>query len=267
MAIEGSRDLVLAQGSQAFILDETKGNVSSLVGPYKYSLSNNDKAVVWDSQTRQFVQTRSPEEAVTPLVLAEQNQYIVLANPAAQNVHPKSGTSNQPPDLEFGRQVIIPGPLTFALWPGQEAEVIAAHTLRTNQYIVVRVVNDAEASANWRSAVLKPQAQSGSEASQPDEDAAAAIAAPRSFVNGQLLIIRGTDVSFFIPPTGVEVVKDETGKYVRDAVTLEQKQYCILLGENGEKRFVPGPAVLPDALGYELIITPRHSSSSDADVV
>ena len=32
---------------------------------------------------------------------------------------------------------------------------------------------------------------------------------------GNLLVIRGTVVSFYIPPTGIEVVPDEKGNYVR----------------------------------------------------
>jgi major vault protein len=61
---------------------------------------------------------------------------------------------------------------------------------------------------------------------------------------GKLLIIKGTDVSFYIPPTGIEVVPDKNGKYVRDAVTLERLEYCILLDENGDKRYVRGPDVV-----------------------
>jgi major vault protein len=69
---------------------------------------------------------------------------------------------------------------------------------------------------------------------------------------GELLIIKGTDVSFYIPPTGIEVVaegdltsnKERTYRFVRDAVTLERLEYCILLDEDGNKRFVRGPAVV-----------------------
>ena len=61
---------------------------------------------------------------------------------------------------------------------------------------------------------------------------------------GQLLVIKGTDVSFYIPPTGVEVVPDSKGNYVRDAVTLETLEYCILLNEDGNKRFLRGPDVV-----------------------
>jgi hypothetical protein len=42
----------------------------------------------------------------------------------------------------------------------------------------------------------------------------------------------------------VEVVRDAADEYVRDAVTLERLEYCILLDENGNKRFIQGPAVV-----------------------
>jgi major vault protein len=74
--------------------------------------------------------------------------------------------------------------------------------------------------------------------------AAAPILAGAHLAMGNLLVIRGTDVSFYIPPTGVEVVPDEAGSYVREAVTLERLDYCILLDENGDKTFLRGPAVV-----------------------
>jgi major vault protein len=61
---------------------------------------------------------------------------------------------------------------------------------------------------------------------------------------GQLMLIRGTEVSFYMPPTGIEVVPDETNQFVRSAVTLERLEYCILLDEGGNKRYVRGPAVV-----------------------
>jgi major vault protein len=67
---------------------------------------------------------------------------------------------------------------------------------------------------------------------------------PVSLTLGQLLVIRGTEISFYIPPTGIEVVPESGEKYVRKAVTLERLEYCILLDENGNKRFVQGPAVV-----------------------
>ena len=73
---------------------------------------------------------------------------------------------------------------------------------------------------------------------------------------GKQLIIKGTEVSFYIPPTGIEVLseigaskdaevsKAADGNFVRKAVTLERLEYCILLDEDGNKRYVKGPAVV-----------------------
>jgi major vault protein len=66
-------------------------------------------------------------------------------------------------------------------------------------------------------------------------------------VMGKLFIIRGTEVSFYIPPTGVEIVTEkwEGGeRYAREAVTLERLEYCLLLDQNGTKRYVHGPDVV-----------------------
>ena len=61
---------------------------------------------------------------------------------------------------------------------------------------------------------------------------------------GKMLIIKGNAVSFYIPPTGIEVVRDDNGNYVREAVTLERLEYCILLDEDGNKSYIHGPAVV-----------------------
>ena len=52
---------------------------------------------------------------------------------------------------------------------------------------------------------------------------------------GQLLVIKGTEVSFYVPPTGIEVIPlgGKGGDYARDAVTLERLEYAILKDEDG----------------------------------
>ncbi|MFN0252629.1 MAG: hypothetical protein ACKV2T_37480, partial [Kofleriaceae bacterium] len=72
---------------------------------------------------------------------------------------------------------------------------------------------------------------------------AAVSSAPQDLTVGKQLIIRGTEVSFYIPPTGIEVVRDgET--YAREALTLERLEYSILVDENGKKRYEVGPQVV-----------------------
>jgi major vault protein len=232
MANEGrDRDMVLAPGEYAYVLDTTKGLVNTVVGPNKISMSNTDQPVVWDTKTKRFKRVDA-ESAIQLNSIAPEGFYIALYNPAEKP--PQSGTISTSVPLQVGHRVNLPGPVDRALWPGQMAEVIRGHHLRSNQYVLAQVYNDVAASTNWPTAVVKP-AISGTPEPQ--------ITAPKQFTPGQLLIIKGTEVAFFIPPTGVKVV-DDNGNFVREAVTLERLEYCILLDENGNKRFVQGPDVV-----------------------
>ena len=241
MAENRERDLVLAPNEYAFISDQTKGNVITYVGPYKTSMANTDKPVVFNKISKRF-EICNLEEAIQPFVTAPEGWYIVLKNPAKENTQPQVGTSNSLISLEIGRKVNLPGPRFFSLWPGQMAEVTAGHHLRSNEYLIVRVYEEAQARQNWSKAVITPQKSSG----ENDEEIKAddEPVNPATLTMGQHIIIKGTDVSFYIPPTGVEVEKNEDGEYVRKAVTLERLEYCILLDEDGNKRYIQGPAVV-----------------------
>jgi hypothetical protein len=142
------------------------------------------------------------------------------------------------PDLEVGRKINITGPCSFPLWPGQMVKLVPGHHLRSNQYLLVRVYNEDEARKHWGQAVIKPASAEGADPTQP------IARAPAELTVGKLFIIKGTDVSFYIPPTGVGVVPDEHGSYVRDALTLERLEYCILVEQNGKKRYERGPQVV-----------------------
>ncbi len=236
------RDLVLAPNEFAFILDETKGNINVYVGPHKTSLANTDVPVVFDSETKRF-DRKTLDQAIQMFSIAPEGWYVVLKNPATDKSHPRTGALNNLPNLDIGRKIGIPGPVSFALWPGQMVRVLQGHHLRSNQYLLVRVYDEEAAKANWKNAVIKPQKSVDGE---PEADAAA-ILRPEALPDltmGKLLVIRGTEVSFYIPPTGVEVVPDLEGNYIREAVTLERLEYCILLDENGSKRFIVGPDVV-----------------------
>ncbi len=245
MADNNSRDLVLAPGEYAFVLDTTKGLINTVVGPNKVSMSTTDQPVIWDKDKLRFVRCETMEKAIQTNTIAPEGFYVALYNPA--DSYPNVGTSSVAVNLKVGHRVHLPGPVQFPLWPGQMADVIKGHHLRSNQYLLAQVYNDAEATANWGKAVLKPQEPTKPSDQTPPPAAdtpAAVVIAPRSFTPGQLLIIKGTEVAFFMPPTGIKVVPDETGKFIREAVTLERLEYCILLDEDGNKRFVQGPSVV-----------------------
>lgn len=221
------KDLVLSPNEYAYVLDETKGNVACNVGPHKMSLSQSDRLVIFDKLAKKFIPCRSYDEAKQIFTTAPEGWYIALKNPAPNNRHPSTGTSNTiPENMQIGCKVNIPGPASFALYPGQMATVIKGHSLRSNQYLVA-MVYDANS--------LNPPATDGED--QPST----------RYINGQTLIIKGTEVSFYIPPTGIEVKaidNDPRKGYVRDAVTLERLEYCILKDEDGNKRYVHGPDVV-----------------------
>lgn len=239
MSNNRERDLVLAPNEYAFISDQTKGNIIAYVGPYKTSMANTDQPVFFNNKTKTF-EACPLEQAIQRFATAPEGWYIVLKNPSENGKQPQVGTSNSISELQIGRKVNLPGPCFFALWPGQMAQITEGHHLRSNEYLIVRVYEETQARKNWDNAVMTPQ-NSNPENTNTDGDGE--INAEKLSM-GQLLIIRGTNVSFYIPPTGVEVVKDKNDTYVRKAVTLERLEYCILLDEDGNKRYVKGPAVV-----------------------
>jgi major vault protein len=168
-------------------------------------------------------------KAIAQNPLVPEGHYLILENPAVDAsgglAFPIAG-NNSPTKLQTGRKIVIAGPMTFPLWPGQFAKAISGHHLRSNQYLVVRVYNGEQATKA---------------AGTVGEKEGTAL------VNGQLFVIKGTEVPFFIPATGFEVLA-ENNNYVREALTLERLEYCILLAESGDKRFERGPQVVfPEA--------------------
>ncbi|MCP4398091.1 MAG: hypothetical protein GY801_12440 [bacterium] len=246
------RDLILAPNEHAFILDETKGNIVNYVGPHKTSLANTDQPVTFNDHTKRFERCLL-EKAIKLFAIAPEGWYVALKNPAQDGKPPTTGTANSLPLLDIGRKVTIPGPVAFAPWPGQMVRVIQGHHLHSNQFLIVRVYDEEAARENWTKAVIKPQTAIAEETPVPgsaSEDVAAEAVEVKPDVEvsdltmGKQLVIKGTDVSFYIPPTGIEVVPGYKEQFVRNAVTLERLEYCILLDEDGNKRFIKGPAVV-----------------------
>ncbi len=235
------RDLVLPPGGYAYMQDVTKGVVKTYTGPTVINPTAQERPVVYDGASGTFRSATSLEEAMRISPVAAEGHYVILRNPARGNKHPDEGSAQPSAEQEIGRTIIVPGPATFALWPGQSAEVVEGHHLRSNQYLLVRIYNEDEARKNWSQAVVKPAVTDG-EAAAPQP---VSKAPPPDLTVGKQLIIRGTEVSFYIPPTGVEVVPElGDGKYAREALTLERLEYAILVDENGKKRYEVGPQVV-----------------------
>lgn len=249
MADGQNKDLVLAPGEFAYVLETSKGSVITYVGPNVQGMGANQVPVVWDNGGRKFLHS-DLNNAKQQFVNVPEGSYVVLEAPASgPNAHPNEGSNNaNTPELNFGRRINVPGPAQFALWPRQFARVIPGHQLRSNEFLVACVYNDEQAMTQWDAAVMRPQTLSGTGEQQQTQQLVVSrgIARPDHLTVGQLLIIKGTDVSFYIPPTGIEVLSmsDKNDAYVRRAVTLERLEFCVLLGEDGNKRFVTGPDVV-----------------------
>lgn len=236
------KDLILPQFTFAFVMDLGKGPVSVHVGPRAGTPQTTETPVLWDPESKRFVPC-DVQEAVQTWPSAREGEYLVLVNPAKEGQklpeHPQEGQVNTPADLDMGKRVIFHGPVTFPLWPAQSAQTIPGHTLRLNEYLVAQVYNAEEARANWDKTVARL-----AEGEEKQTKRKTPVELPANLVVGQRLIIKGTDVSFYMPPTGVEVIQDESKKYVRQAVTLERLDFCILTSERGDKRIVVGPQVV-----------------------
>ena len=231
---EITRDLVVLPNEYAFVSDQTKGNINVHTGPVKTSLAGTDQLVKFDYKTKRFVSC-DMTNAIQTFATAPEGWYLVLKNPEKGGNQPQEGRADVPRQLDVGRKVNIPGPVSFALWPGQMVKTVKGHILRSNQYLVVRVYDEATAKENWKKSVIK---KADGEDTTADE-----MMGDVELTMGKLFIIKGTEVSFYIPPTGVEIVAEGTD-YIRDAVTLERLEYGILKDENGKKRYVKGPDVV-----------------------
>ena len=214
------RDLTLATNEFCFLQSKTSGVIKTYTGPITMTISAQEALVYFDSNSKQFKETTDFNKAKQLLTSVPENWYAVLKNPAPDNIHPEAGKASVSPELNIGRKINVNGPTSFALFPGQMVKVIRGHRLRTNQYLLARVY---------------------------DADALKTFNDDETYHSGQLLIIKGTEVPFYIPPTGIEVIPIDNyirKGHVREAVTLERLEYCILKDEQGTKNYVHGPEVV-----------------------
>lgn len=241
-------DLVLNPNEYAYVLDKTKGLISCVVGSYKMSLSTSDELVRFNKDTKRFEKCDF-RDAITTFTSAPENWYVQLKNPAVDQKHPTTGTSNQLPELSIGMKINIPGPTSFALYPGQMAKVIKGHRLNKNQYLLVKVYDpEALEESDMIDFFYHTEEVDVTNDDKVISTQEISVSSVRPGV-GEIFLIKGTETQFFIPPTGVEVIPtknyDKGGyDYIRDAITLERLEYCVLMNEKGEKKYIHGPAVV-----------------------
>jgi major vault protein len=243
---EKPNELRLAPWEYVFTQDVAKGSLQTSVGPCVVNQTGQEVPMVYKHKVGFSEVPLS--HAKRSACIAPEGFYISLLNPSDDDKAPLSGKRDQElPKLREGHRVNIPGPHSMALWPGQHAKVVRGHQLRSNWYLLAKVYNEEEARKNWDKGIVKV-----AEAEEEENEGAAKVKGvpmPDGLAVGKLVVIKGTDVSFYIPPTGVTVVahdgnEDTADYYARSALTLERLDYCILRDESGSKRFVIGPDVV-----------------------
>ena len=241
------KDLVLATNEFVYVQSRTNGQIRVYSGPIMLTISAQEALVIFNPKTKRFEETSDFEKARQLFVSAPEGWYVVLKNPAPDGLHPETAKAVNGPELEIGHKVNIPGPCNFSLFPGQMSKVVRGHRLRSNQYLLARVYDAAAARKGM------------TEATVIDSEGKEIAAQTEQYFAGQLLVIKGTEVSFYMPPTGIEVIAidNKDNLYVRDAVTLERLEYAILKDEDGEKRYVHGPAVVFPEPTETFVETPK----------
>ena len=256
---KGEREFALAPGQYTYTQDTSKGTINTYVGPNVVQPSGQEKPVIYNATLRSFRESEL-RQSVQTNVFASRGEYIVLSNPSVKdpNNHPQSGKTSAV-DLLSGERVNIQGPANFALWPGQVAQVIPGHQLRSNEYLLIKIIDAAAAVKNWSTAAVETTDNASTEENTDVAAVIAGDAAPADLTAGRLYVIKGTDVSFYMPPTGVEVVPNDAGDFVRSALTLERLEYAVLVDESGDKRFPKGPAVVFPQPSEEFVTDGKNS--------
>ena len=221
------RDILVASNEYAYVQDLTKGDIVLYVGPTKISLSNTERLV--ELRGGRFVPVRAEDGTlgVSSFCQATSAQYIVLENPPKDPTTRATKGPNSAIELLVGRKVVVPGPASFPLWPGQRAEVVDGHLLCEDEYLVVRVYDAI-----------------------PND--------PRPI--GHQSVVRGTDTSFFVPTTGVEVVPRALG---REGTAWVRKAHRLRKGFGVHVRVLK----TFDALEGEQLPAGKHTAGSDVFLV
>ena len=239
---EQDRDVVLNYRQFCWVLDKTNGEIILYRGPYKLSLANTQVLVI-SSGEGDFIEVLK-SQGIQRFVQAKTDEYIILKNPIRSEQATRMG-NNQPVELETGKRIAIPGPRTFPLWPGQEAEVIPGHLLKKDEYLVVQVYDEVV------------EGTEEVQVRESDEEHSGRLKEATSLRGkpiGAQAIITGEYVRFYIPPTGVEVLKDHKGEFVRKAVRLSDMHYCAIMDEKGQVHYHRGPGVIFPASPYQKFI-------------
>ncbi len=215
MGERGSRKIPVTERQFLWVQDDDKGEVILHVGPTMVSPTAADRVVVDDGQGGFLEDTTGQPQRMVEL---NDGQYAVLSNPLLEREEGANGRfrpgRNESQRQRNGTRSMIPGPCSFYLRPGQRVEVRDAHELASNQYLVVKVYGDVDRSAPYYDITARSAAITTATAEKLSTPRAQGEGADTTehgeLSRGKLVVIRGLDTQFYIPPTGVDVVPDLT---------------------------------------------------------
>jgi hypothetical protein len=243
----GSRKIPVTERQFLWVQDDDKGEVTLHVGPTMVSPTAADRIVI-DDGNGGFCEDLSgrPQQ----MIEVGDNQYAVLANPLTENDGGPNGRfrtgRNEARSLRNGTRAMIPGPCSFYLRPGQRCEVRDAHELSSNQYIVVKVYGPVDDSAPYYDVTVRSAAITRATAEKLDGPAEAPPPQKAPLVRGQLIVIRGIDTQFYIPPSGVDIVPDTSIDESGASLSAAAAQKLIAqLRTQAPQRPAPQPAAPP----------------------
>ena len=211
MGERGSRKIPVTEREFLWVQDDDKGEVILHVGPTMVSPTAADRVVRDDGHGGFREDSGNRPQRMIELM---DSQYAVLSNPLAEPDEGPNGRfrpgRNESRSLRNGTRHMIPGPCSFYLRPGQRVEVRDAHELASNQYLVVKVYGEVDTSAPYHEITARSAAITTATAEDASGSSQGGLQGtqPTELTRGQLIVIRGLDTQFYIPPTGVDVVPD-----------------------------------------------------------
>jgi hypothetical protein len=242
MSSDDKKELPIPPGFYIYVLNTNQGKVRTLVGPNSLNLQATEQAVRWEPTVP--AGTRLPPSCPAASSRSPPHRrvsYLILEKSRQRQPPPdrRHRIRRQARDRSQGHR-----PRTGDLRPLPDA---ACHRGRGSSPQDQRVPADPDLQRGRGTQELEKsqvkEAPSGADASVTS-DTSVASAVPKDLAVGRQYIIRGDQVAFYIPPTGVEVVPSNDNGYVRKAVTLENLEFAVLLGEDGNKRYAHGPQVV-----------------------
>jgi major vault protein len=227
-----SRKIPVTERQFLWVQDDDKGEVTLHVGPTMVSPTAADRVVIDDGDGGLREDVSGKPQKIIEL---GDNQYAMLFNPLVDTEGAPNGKfrpgRNEPRNLRTGTRSMIPGPCSFYLRPGQRADVRDAHELASNQYLVVKVYGEVDKAAPYyevtaRSAGIT-RATAGMLVAERDDGDLDGVVLRR----GQLIVIRGLDTQFYIPPSGVDIVPDTSVDASGAAITAAAARQLLKLPE------------------------------------